>query len=293
MEILTVRTTWRFAAPLVLALCGCREAPPPAQGAAQPAGTAPHASPAAARLWMDAGSFAFADTAGRELLALDTISVPGHIRAALCPRGAVLPVRFARRQSARSGGDGRQDAAGFGDQAGVVFEVDGPAAPPDGTCYLTADPSLAASVEAPAPRRTTEPCDTTLRRRAAEARGRAVTACWPLAAGRSGAQVYAVQFATAGTHALAGLLLADSARLLIADFPADYRGKGYDVWRVDDGGRFSPEGFAILFLGRLRGTPVMGVTWMGTEGENAFLLAGDSAGALRFVTKSYRYLAAE
>ena len=73
------------------------------------------------------------------------------------------------------------------------------------------------------------------------------------------------------------------------DFPATYRGPQQDLWRVEDGGTFSPEGFAIPFIGRLRGTYFVGLTWAGAEGEASLLLVADSARAFRTVRKSYRY----
>jgi hypothetical protein len=277
------------AAALALLLGGCREAPRPPERAAGGAGDV-GAARAGERLQLGAGTFAFADTRGAELLALDSLAAPAVIRAALCSGGGVHPVVHVRHQRAQPASDDRQNAANFAYEAGEVFRVVSGAAPADGTCYLTADSALVAAA-APVAASAAAKCDSTLSRRAARAKGREVVACWPLATAASGAAIYAVEFVTVGPAALASLVLTDPARLLFADFPAKYRGPGQDVWRVDDQGTFSPEGFAILFLGRLRGTYVMGVTWMGEEGENAFLLAADSADALRFVTKSYRYLA--
>lgn len=272
------------AAALALLLCACGGSPQPDARAPGEAAESP-----AGRLRLDEGSFGYADTAGRELLALDSLRNPARVRAALCARGESHRVVHARRQRPEPGGDERQSASNFSHLGGEVFRVAEGAAPADGTCYLTADSALAAAA-APVVANPASACDEALSRAAARARGRDVTACWPLATARSGAEVFLVQFTTIGADALAALVLADSARLRFADFPARYRGAGQDLWRVDDQGKFSPDGFAILFLARRSGADVLGVTWMGTEGENAFLLAADSADALRFVTKSYRYL---
>jgi len=86
-------------------------------------------------------------------------------------------------------------------------------------------------------------------------------------------------------------VVADSVRLLFADFPARYEGPERDVWRVDDQGEFSPQAFRILFLAPLGRSYTMGLTWAGTEGEDSYLLVADSADGFRTVATVYRYWA--
>lgn len=280
------------AAALALLLSACGGSPQPDARTPRETPVAarePPASPAG-RGTLDEGDFAFADTSGRELLALDSLAEPARLRFAICARAAVYPVAFARRQVPRAEGSGRQSARDFGNEGGAVFRVVSGAVPEDATCYLTADSALAASAAAAGPGGGEE-CGAGVARRAAQAKGRAVQDCRPFATTPSGAEIDAVRFATVDTSALASLVLADSVRLLFADFPARYSGPDQDVWRVDDGGKFPTEGFDILFLGRRGGHAVVGLTWMGSEGQDAFLFVADSADALRVVTMSYRYLA--
>jgi hypothetical protein len=126
-------------------------------------------------------------------------------------------------------------------------------------------------------------------RHASEAKHRPVLYCWTLGSAGRNVEVLALQFTVIDTSALASVMVADHDRLLFRDLPATYRGPGTDVWRVEDGGVFSPEAFAALFVGRVDVGYVMALTWAGAEGEDAYLLLADSGQVFRVVTQSYRY----
>jgi hypothetical protein len=243
---------------------------------------------AAQHLQLGEGSFGFVSSDGTELVALDSLANPTRIRAALCSRARVFRVSYARKQARGSADNGRQVAANFPNQPGAVFRVAGGKASADETCYLSADSTLVASA-APvnAPAATT--CDAARIRRMSQAKHRPVLHCWPLASVQPNVQVIAVQFALVDTSALASLVVVSQDRLLFQDFPATYRGPDSDIWRVDDGGTFSPHAFGILFFCRLRGTYVMALTWAGAESEDSYLLVADSADTFRSVATSYRY----
>ena len=234
------------------------------------------------------GSFGYVSTDGSEVLALDSIAHPSLIRAALCPRARVHRVTYARRQARRPADNGRQVAANLGNARGDVFRVSGGQALADETCYLTADSSLAAGVLPVGPV-TDSTCDGTHVRRAAEIKHRAVLHCWRLGTAGADVAILALQFAVVDTSALASVVIAEGEQFFFQDFPAIYHGPEQDLWRVEDGGTVSPEAFAIPFIGQLRGTHFMGLTWAGAEGEDSFLLVADSARAFRAVRKSYRY----
>jgi hypothetical protein len=199
-------------------------------------------------------------------------------------------VAYARKQPRLPAGTGRQTRSNFANEAGDVFRVTGSAAQDDGTCYLTADSGLAFSANR-AGGAGSGACDPDWLRLASQARGRNALHCWPLAGARPDVQIFAMEFAVVDTSALASLVLAVPGRLVFQNFPATYKGPGQDIWRVDDEGHLSPTAFTVLFVGRLRGTWFMGVTWAGGEGEDDYLLAADSADAFRTVKLTYRYWA--
>lgn len=240
-------------------------------------------------LKLDEGTFALTDSGGIELIALDTLSAPAQIRSTVCSGARVLPVSSVRYQAGqRDSARGRETAATFRYLTGHVYHVIRGSAPADAACYLSSDSALVAGV-VPAGPATSGGCDSTLAAAMAAAKDRAVAHCWTLAVSGPHVTVTAAQFANRDTSALASLVVIDHGKFLFEDFPATYRGPEKDVWRVDDGGVFSPEGFQVLFLARVRGVDIMGLTWAGSEGENAYLLVADSAAAFRTLTHSYRY----
>ena len=75
-----------------------------------------------------------------------------------------------------------------------------------------------------------------------------------------------------------------------ADYPAEYRGPGADVWRVDDGGVLSAEWFHVVFALRRGSTYTLGIDWVGSEGSNLAVLVSD-ADAFITVLNDYWYQA--
>ncbi|HYA44046.1 MAG TPA: hypothetical protein VED59_00445, partial [Acidimicrobiales bacterium] len=116
--------------------------------------------------------------------------------------------------------------------------------------------------------------------------------CFRIGAARPHVFVVGVQYVNHDSSALASVAVADHGQILFQDFPGTYRGPDADIWRADDGGELSPEGFEALFLARLSGAEVLGLIWAGSEGENAYLLAADTSATFRTIAHSYRYWAA-
>lgn len=266
-------------AAAVLALGGCRPAERAPSAQAPSEGTAATGDSAGASAVTDAGatasrtgSFAYVHADGRQLLALDSLFPAQAVRWAVCPGGAVLPVRHAGRQLAKPGGTGRQRAANFDHEEGERFTVTAGTARPDASCYLTADSALVAALLTAA---TAVPssCAASLRRRLEAAEQRAVLRCWPLAAFAPGVTVAVAEMAPVGNEALGVMAVADGDTLRLDRYPATLGRPGQDLWRVDDGGLFRPDGFRVLFAARRDGAPVVAVSWMGAEGENLYLVA--------------------
>src|SRR5256885_14187711 len=67
------------------------------------------------------GTFAFADSGGTQLLALDSLADPSTIRGAICAGGVAVAARYDHRATPQSRDNGRQVAANFANQqVGVV-----------------------------------------------------------------------------------------------------------------------------------------------------------------------------
>ncbi|MFO0096178.1 MAG: hypothetical protein ACK54K_17960 [Gemmatimonadaceae bacterium] len=261
---------------------------------------------APAPLTLAPGTFAFADASGTRLLALEDVATPAAMRAAICAGAPARPVVADGRQPTGTHDSGRQTAANFSEQAGARFRVSGAPVPAGESCYLTADAALVAGLlpftPPPTPstgtRRPARPaggCDTTLTAPVAAARARPVAQCWPLGAVPGGPTMFVVRFVTRDTNALARLVALDGAARWYHDFPAVDHGNGESVWRLDDGGVFPADAMRIRFVSRVRspvrGVLLVGMTWDGTEGETAYLLAADFSGTFRTLTQTYRYTA--
>ena len=289
---------------LLAALTGavaCEQDTPPNPPADRGAPVAAAAGPSGP-LQLAAGAFAFANASGTRLLAMDSIPNPMAMHATMCPGAPARAVVADGYQVGKSGDTGRQTAANFATQSGARFRTLGNAdAAPlavDVSCYVTADSALVAGLlllelPPPAAGNATAICDAAWSARVEALRGRTVVECWPKGVG-SGAEhpvIFAVRFVARDSNALASLVAIDGEQLWFHDFPAIDHGGGQSVWRLDDGGRFPAAAMRIRFLSRVRGVLVLAMTWDGTEGENAYLLAADSSSAFRTLQHSYRYTA--
>ncbi len=223
------------------------------------------------------GAFAFPDEAGTRLIAVSDPPDPSSLRIALCTGGRRFAVRFDHRQAERSN-DGRQTPRNFDLLAGSVFTVLDARVAATATCFLAAAALLeSATVLAPAPPPTAAAC-TSADRRLASSRGRAVVHCWPIAHLGENRRIVLVEFARRGADALASLVLLDRDRAVFEDYPATFSRRDEDLWRVDDGGVLTPEGFEIVFVLRRGTSYTIGVNWSGTENASlAVLVSGEGS----------------
>ncbi|MFL5481906.1 MAG: hypothetical protein ACJ8AK_06920 [Gemmatimonadaceae bacterium] len=234
------------------------------------------------------GSFAFANSDGTQLLALDSLADPSTILGAVCSGGVAVTARYDHRATRQSGGNGRQVAANFANEQGDVFRVSGSKATSDQTCYLSADSLLMASARGATMQKPAD-CATEQVSRIAAAKSRQVIHCWDIASAPTHVEVLAVQFADIDSAALASLVVFSGSSLWFDDFPAVHRAGDESVWRVDDEGVFSPTSFDVLFVAESPDGLVIAITWAGAEGEDSYLLRTDSAASLRTLSKAYRY----
>jgi hypothetical protein len=249
------------------------------------------------------GGFALPDQRGSRLLlvtsqvdrdrgltnALPSLARPELLKVALCSGGRRVPVQFERRQVGGAN-DGRQSSSNFDQLAGSVFTVVGNTGDPGVPCFLASEALLAGStvlsIAAP------EGSAACLQRdRFATLRDRPLVHCWPLARLAPDKQVALLEFERRGTDALASLVVVDGSRTLFADFHAEFRGAGEDLWRVDDGGVLSPKGLTIVCALQRGGWYALGTAWAGAEGRLLSLWISEGSDRLTRAINDYWYQA--
>jgi hypothetical protein len=112
---------------------------------------------------------------------------------------------------------------------------------------------------------------------------------FPLGQLGSDGRVVLAEFARVGKDALASTVVITSEHLLFGDYPAEFRAEGEDLWRVDDGGELSADGFHVMFIAQHGDRYAVGVSWAGTEGRALTLFISGSGNGLKGVLKDYWY----
>ena len=221
-----------------------------------------------AALLLVALAFAFPNEQGTRLLATAEIAKPEALRFAICSGGHQASVQFERRQPEGPKTTGRQTPQNFSQTRGAVFRIVSGNVSPDATCVLADESFLAGATMVPLKRPAQNArCSKATYPLFQTDKNRPVVGCWPIAESTAGIQVAIIEFARRLTQALASLVVIEGDRRTYIDYPADFKGPGDDLWRVDDGGEIHAEGFEVIFLLK-RGTMcVVAVDWAGAEGN--------------------------
>jgi hypothetical protein len=106
-----------------------------------------------------------------------------------------------------------------------------------------------------------------------------------------GKQIALLEFDRRGKDALASLVFVDGTRTIFADYPAEFQGAGQDLWRADDGGVLSPEGFHIVCALQRGDWYALGVAWGGAEGRSLSLWISEGRERFTEVINDYWYQA--
>jgi hypothetical protein len=236
------------------------------------------------------GGFGLPDQRGSRLLLIPKLERPELVKAALCGGVGRVAVQFERRQ-AGGANDGRQTWRNFDKLPGSIYRVLGTRVDPDAPCFLASEALLAgtAVLGIAAPPEGSGACLPP--GRFATLRDRPVVHCWPLARLAPEQQVALLEFERRGKDALASLVLVDGSRTMFADFHAEFRGAGKDLWRVDDGGILSPEGLKIVCALHRGGRYVLGTAWAGAEGRVLSLWISEGSERFTKVINDYWYQA--
>ncbi|SFE39756.1 hypothetical protein SAMN04487969_102331 [Paenibacillus algorifonticola] len=269
----------------------------PADGGA--ATKEPVAEPTAAPL-LDAaalgkGTFGFADEAGKQLLA--GLSEGGgeqwsSFNLAVGHNGQLLKIKYKNEQKATEADNGRQTAQNFANQQGQLFEVMEGKAEPNETYFLIQDQSVKPEMLLSITEKRSGQAADHVKSAFAKSKNRSVEKLWPLEEiGDEGNTLYLVQFERQGKDMLASLALQTADGFVFQDYPAQFDESS--TWRVDDGGEVMPEMFSFLFAAKTAEGIVLGVKWMGAEGENVSFLS-EKDGKFSELDISYgRYMSPE
>ncbi|WP_341278572.1 hypothetical protein [Paenibacillus sp. FSL H8-0537] len=267
-----------FILTICLGACSS-ELKPSGEGSGEEATKEPVAEWAAAPLLDTAvlgkGAFGFADEAGKQLLVGPTEGGGGQwpgFNLAVGHNGQLLKIKYKTEQTATEADNGRQTAQNFANQQGQLFEVVEGKAEPNETYFLIDDqsvkPEMLLSITG---KRSGQAADEVLAA-IAKSKNRSVEKLWPLEEiGDEGNTLYLVQFERQGKDMLASLALQTADGFVFQDYPAEFNESS--TWRVDDGGEVIPEMFSFLFAAKTADGIVLGVKWMGAEGENVSFLS--------------------
>ena len=137
------------------------------------------------------------------------------------------------------------------------------------SCFLASDSLLSSATWLPGkPSGGSSECGPDVLRRLASSRSRPVVNCWTIAGLPAHRALVLAEFVRQDKDALASVVLIDRDRALLADYPATFKAEGQDLWRADDGGVLSPDGFRVVFLLQRGNAYVLGVSWAGSEGQS-------------------------
>lgn len=241
-------------------------------------------------------TFGFADNDAKRIITVegqqDQAGESGdsvkEFNKAIGDNGHVLKVRYLKHQARTEDDNGRQAAYNFSNLEGDLFEILDGSAIPNESYYLVNESQFnvesLVKLNKVAPRTTSS----TIQEEIMKARDRAIGHSWQLASTDKGQQIFLVQFERQEDQMLASLVLYDDGKWVFMDYPATYNESS--TWRVDDQGEISPDMFSFLFAAQSSEGMVLGVKWMGAEGENISLLKQSGDRFVEIGITSGRYL---
>jgi hypothetical protein len=215
------------------------------------------------------------------------LAQPDLLKTALCAGGRAVPIQFERRQG-NTANNGRQTTANFDKLAGSVFAIVGTKVDSETPCFMASATLLTGStVHDIAVPQGLGAC--AQRSRFATQRDRPVINCWPLARLGADKQAALLEFERRGKDALAAFVLVDGTRSLFLDYPAEYKKEGDSLWRVDDDGKFSPDGFKVICALQRGSVYTIGIGWDGAEGKLLQLWMSDAQDRFTKLLNDYWY----
>ena len=204
---------------------------------------------------------------------------------------AVAKLTFSKRQEGTADNTGRDTEYNFEHLPGSVFETTEGSLTPGKTHFITDNafllhalvPLAVTSPERPSP------ADRKTIQRIEKLKNRKVVESKLLAKTEEAAHIGLFVFERKEEDMLASLVYVGEDKLIFRDYPATY--DETSTWRADGGDEVGQ--FEVLFLAHVGGKRVLGATWAGPEGENAFVYQEKDGTFEETSLQGYRYWSPE
>lgn len=236
-------------------------------------------------------TFGFTNKTGNLIILQDPLDENLNINLinkAIGESGNILSVRFLKKQERNENDNGRQTSYNFENTDGYIYEVVEGKAKDNETYYLVNDKEFNTKSVVETIVGNYQEIDDAARQEVERAKNRRIADSWELAKVGTEINIYLVLFERQNDDMLASIVMKTPSNIVYRDYPAKYD-EG-STWRVDDGGEIDPELFSVLFAARIETGILLGLTWMGAEGESAFLLKENGKELEELEIISYRYM---
>ena len=216
--------------------------------------------------------------------------VPEAVTLAVGEYGNILTVEYAGFQEGiREKDTGRMTLDNFENISGHLYTVTEGTAAPGETYYMLDPNTFPRELLLPVAKGDHSAADEALLADLTEQTGRSVQDSWLLGTIGGDSSVYLVLFAPQGEELLASIAVQTPDGVLRRDYPASRNGS--TAWRVDDSGTMMPDLFRILFAAKADDGLLLGMTWLGAEGETTLLLKQSEEGLEELPILFYHYTA--
>ena len=237
-------------------------------------------------------AFGFTDGAGQTILIPKLSTLPQDLEAvtlAVGEYGNILTVEYAGFQEGSRADTCRMTPDNFENIGGHLYTVTEGTAAPGETYYMLDPNTFPQELLMPVAKGDHSAAKEALVTTLAEQTGRSVQGSWLLGTIGGDSPVYLVLFAPQGEDLLASIAVHTPEGVLRRDYPASRNGS--TAWRVDDSGTMTPELFQILFAAKADDGLLLGMTWLGSEGETTLLLKQSEGALEELPILFYRYTA--
>ncbi|MUT68722.1 hypothetical protein [Paenibacillus sp. NEAU-GSW1] len=235
------------------------------------------------------GIFGFANSDGSKLISDGTTENTNNGLVAIGEMGRVIPVAYAGEQARTEKDNGRQTSQNFENMKGTLYSASQGSAKKNSTYFIIDSAIMSETMLLPLQVTDPKPAEPAVQEEIEKAKGRSVEHAWPLATIGDQTTVYLVEFVRSGDDMLASLAFLGGDQWTFYDYPATYDPNS--TWRVDDGGVITPDQFQFLFAASASDDGfVIGVQWLGAEGESVSLLSIASGKATELDNRYGRYM---
>lgn len=266
--------------------------PPSQPGTEDSAGNSQGSVPQEPGIVVIQNTFGFADESGNALLLPATSNQPEdaeQIDTAIGTCGTILPIVYAGQQEGTAQDSGRFTADNFPNVPGHLYTVADTPAVPNETYYLVDSEQFDLRAFLPTEQGNHSAASSRLTSQLEAEVGRTVQDSWLLGTAGADTSIYLVLFSAQGADLLASIVVETPDGLLRHDYPAILNGSS--AWRVDDSGTMDPALFRILFTARADDQLLLGLTWLGAEGQSTVFLKQEGSILEELDILFYRYTA--